>query len=70
MVDIYLIYFAEMGKTWQSFAQKMMDFNFECIGEKLTDDEEKIGTLKQILDKTHWKFKHECLVRSLLKQLF
>ena len=55
MIDIYLIYFAVMGKTWQSFAQKMMDFNFECIGEKLTDDEEKIGTLKQILDKTHWK---------------
>lgn len=24
----------------------MMDFNFECIGEKLTDDEEKIGKLK------------------------
>lgn len=23
-----------------------MDFNFECIGEKLTDDEEKIGKLK------------------------
>ncbi|XP_078324308.1 rho GTPase-activating protein 26-like isoform X2 [Crassostrea virginica] len=38
----------QMGKTWQSFAQKMMDFNFECIGEKLTDDEEKIaGSLKE-----------------------
>lgn len=32
-----------MGRTWQSFAQKMIEFNFECIGEKLTDDEEKIG---------------------------
>nr|XP_034301151.1 rho GTPase-activating protein 26 isoform X6 [Crassostrea gigas] len=38
----------QMGRTWQSFAQKMMDFNFECIGEKLTDDEEKIaGSLKE-----------------------
>lgn len=24
----------------------MMDFNFECIGEKFIDDEEKIGKLK------------------------
>ncbi|XP_061164694.1 rho GTPase-activating protein 26-like isoform X1 [Saccostrea echinata] len=38
----------QMGKAWQSFAQKMMDFKFECIGEKLTDDEEKIaGSLKE-----------------------
>jgi hypothetical protein len=34
-----------MGKTWQSFAAKMMEFKFECIGEKLTDDEEKIGNV-------------------------
>ncbi|XP_056010534.1 rho GTPase-activating protein 26-like isoform X2 [Ostrea edulis] len=37
-----------MGRTWQSFAEKMMHFKFECIGEKLTDDEEKIaGSLKE-----------------------
>lgn len=34
-----------MGRTWQSFAEKMMHFKFECIGEKLTDDEEKIGNV-------------------------
>lgn len=37
-----------LGKACKSFAQKLQDFKFDCIGEKLTDDEARIaGSLKE-----------------------
>ncbi|XP_052076666.1 rho GTPase-activating protein 26-like isoform X2 [Mytilus californianus] len=32
-----------LGKACKGFAQKLRDFKFECIGEKLTDDEARIA---------------------------
>ncbi|CAC5371122.1 ARHGAP26 [Mytilus coruscus] len=37
-----------LGKACKGFAQKLKDFKFECIGEKLTDDEARIaGSLSE-----------------------
>lgn len=41
----FLFYFSDLGKAYKSFAQRLKDFKFECIGEKLTDDEARIGKI-------------------------
>ena len=41
----FLFIFSDLGKACKGFAQKLKDFKFECIGEKLTDDEARIGKI-------------------------
>ncbi|KAK3100253.1 hypothetical protein FSP39_016959 [Pinctada imbricata] len=33
----------QLNKVYKGFAQRLRDFKFECIGEKLTDDESRIA---------------------------